>query len=242
MLRIDLSLGPEGFGKLNLGPQFGEFKVKEVTFQFKSDHSVDGQLYDGEMQILHENADGELAVVCVFLTLGDEGEAAEFFNQFRYAVFDYTAAGFEMLLHKQLNLGDLSKQFKGKYWTYHGNLPYPPCKENVMYIVLARPVKLSEENLANLKVAYDANRFETQELGDRAIGAPFDWSKPKEDVAEEGSDDSGDADGDEDAPDTPDMSSADLHGGSNPRITKKDARDGRAAKGAITDAASLTPA
>jgi hypothetical protein len=39
----------------------------EVRFKFISEHSIDGNFYDGEMQIYHKEESGSITVVCVFI-------------------------------------------------------------------------------------------------------------------------------------------------------------------------------
>jgi carbonic anhydrase len=239
MLRVNLEGGE--FGKILMGPDRGDFRVKEFTFQFPSDHTIDGDSFAGELQILHER-NGSYVVVSVLLEEGEMNEETKnLFAKFRYAVFGFEGQNKEMLLHHEIDLNDLSKQYQGRYWAYSGALPYPPCPESVIFIVLARSLKVDKSNLDDLRKVYDSNNFKIRDLAGRSVSGPKDWSQ-SENVETVATAAEGDADGAGSAAAATDGSAA-LHGGPNYfRASSDKDGDGRAATGAETNSASLTPA
>ena len=48
------------------------YKPLQFHFHYPSEHSIDGELMDAEMHIVHQNDDGDLAVLGIFFDLGEE--------------------------------------------------------------------------------------------------------------------------------------------------------------------------
>lgn len=130
-----------------------------------SEHLVDGAPAQGELHLVHKDAEGRLSVVGVLLTEGsadnaafaplvdnlpsDEGEPAPVSG----ATLDPSA-----LLPASLG-----------YRTYAGSLTTPPCTEGVTWYVLDTPVQLSEEQLEQLREVMGANARPVQPIHDRAL-------------------------------------------------------------------------
>ena len=56
------------------GDNLPPYTPLQFHFHYPSEHSVDGELMDAEMHIVHQNVEGNLAVLGVFFDLGDENE------------------------------------------------------------------------------------------------------------------------------------------------------------------------
>jgi len=148
------------------GPLISEFKVTQMHAHWGgeegrgSEHSLEGQRFDGELHIVHYNTkyrrpeyaidkpDG-LAVLAVFLQVGrkphmeldkvfkaldriqeGEGQTTEILSSF----------------DPQLCLPD-----ERSYFTYPGSLTTPPLMESVTWIVFRSPVEISAEQMQSMR-------------------------------------------------------------------------------------------
>ena len=48
------------------------YKPLQFHFHYPSEHTIDGELLDAEMHIVHQNDDGDLAVLGIFFEIGTE--------------------------------------------------------------------------------------------------------------------------------------------------------------------------
>jgi len=148
------------------GPLASEFKVMQMHAHWGgeggrgSEHSLEGQRFDGELHIVHYNtkyrrpeyavdkSDG-LAVLAVFLQVGSKSHR-ELDKVFKAMVRIQEAAGqtTEILpsFDPQLCLPD-----DRSYFTYAGSLTTPPLLESVTWIVFRNPVEISEQQMQSMR-------------------------------------------------------------------------------------------
>lgn len=165
---------PEGSDQtLTVGED--EYRLDQYHFHVPSEHTLEGESFDAEAHLVHEDGDGELAVVGVFLEVGappselldailtnapeEAGEAVE--------------AGQDRSPIELLPGGQVTR-----YSTYPGSLTTPGCDEGVRWIVLedtlgvsATAVDRLHELIAGLPGydGYENNNRPTQPLNDRVI-------------------------------------------------------------------------
>lgn len=108
------------------------YRFLQAHFHTPSEHTLEGKAFPAEIHFVHKAADGELAVVGVFLA---EGKANA----------DYAKAvqGGPAPLRSLLS--------GGSYFLYRGSLTTPPCSEGVRWHVMKAPVELSADQVAKLK-------------------------------------------------------------------------------------------
>ncbi len=116
-----------------------------------SEHTVDGMQYPLEMHLVHKliNDDGsnvnQLAVLGVFFNVTD----------FDNYLFDPIAKAAELLangtseeVQATLVLEDfLQEMFGFEYFSYDGSLTTPGCDETVTWMVMSRPISISESQV-----------------------------------------------------------------------------------------------
>lgn len=102
------------------------YKLLQFHFHSPSENKVDGNNYKMEAHLVHKNADGNLAVVGVFIKEGKE-------NPFIKTLWDNlpTEINKENLVKNiSVNANDLLPA-DGSYYHFSGSLTTPPCSEEV---------------------------------------------------------------------------------------------------------------
>ncbi len=187
--RIDTDYTPSALSELNNGETIeirsdlaqtlvvGDKAYSLVQFHFHvpSEHLVRGDDAPLEVHFVHQAADGERAVLGALL---DEGSRNTAFSSLA-AVFPDNA-GEERRVEASVDLTDLLPAARRAY-RYPGSLTTPPCTEGIRWMVLAQPVRISQEQLEALDRLSRATRGPCS----RAMAAR--WSSSEMEQAVKGS-------------------------------------------------------
>ncbi len=126
----------DGFLNLNGTFRNGTFLSHEyqpdglLQFHTPSEHTIDGRPYAAELQIpFTDYSTGAKAIVSVFFDLTEKDSDNLFIN----ALNLNNSNGFIDNLPLQNLIED---QIDAKVWYYEGSLTYPPCSENVIWLLL----------------------------------------------------------------------------------------------------------
>jgi len=130
----------------------GDLKCPQFHYHFKSEHAMNGKLFDGEFHI-----------VCYQNKFADIGKALEDGSGDVLRVFGFmvehdakaadNAHIAEFINHKKANAATSvtlpvpSDVKQSKYWTYEGSLTTPTCNEVVQWTVFEKSVKISTAQL-----------------------------------------------------------------------------------------------
>ncbi|CAG0912634.1 unnamed protein product [Notodromas monacha] len=173
-----------GNGELWGGPLPSKFKLEQIhahwgcTENEGSEHTVDGVAYPGEIHLVHwdsekyssfaeaANADGGLAVLGVFITVGDQA----------HDEIQKIVDALELIPNKDMteNLAKTVDPLKllpesKAFWNYEGSLTTPPCLETVNWIVFKTPLTVSKEQISAFR-ALRAYAPEEDKPGDDEFG------------------------------------------------------------------------
>lgn len=139
-----------------------------------SEHTLDGRAFPAELHIVHvnhkygvlkeaiEHKDG-LAVVGFFVQLGapntELGMVINSLSKVRFA--DDELDGLPPVpFTKLLSTFEPASLHKNDYYTYAGSLTTPPCKECVTWVVMAKPITISAEQLEMMRQIYMSHHGE----------------------------------------------------------------------------------
>lgn len=116
-----------------------KFELKQFHFHSPSEHTVNGNYFPMEVHLVHQNTDGDYAVVGL---LFQEGETNELMNQLP----SFRVKRGEDPYGNPIDYNNLIVNRKD-YFLYNGSLTTPPCTEGVRWIVLKQPVIASPEQI-----------------------------------------------------------------------------------------------
>lgn len=142
-----------------------KYQLLQFHFHSPSEHTLNGKSYPMETHLVHQSEDGELAVLGIFITEGNENEFIEaLWSSIPETGVENTVSGIEVNVNALLP-EDLS------YYHYTGSLTTPPCSEGVNWNVLKTTIELSSEQLAGFNSFYNGNARPVQPLNDRELEA-----------------------------------------------------------------------
>jgi carbonic anhydrase len=142
------------------------YNLLRYEFHHPSEHAVKGRLTDMEVDLIHQSAEGRLAVVAVRLSekRGDP-------NAILATLWEHlpTTAGTKSKIDDMINPGGFLPADRG-YWTYTGSEVTPPCSEGVQWFVFENDVSISRDQLRAFANLFRMNTRPLQNLNGRRIG------------------------------------------------------------------------
>lgn len=139
-----------------------KYQLLQLHFHNESEHQVNGHHYPMEMHLVHQNKEGHLAVVGIFLETGD-------FNQYLELLWNNmpNSEGERYTSHSLSFDATSLLPANQSYFHYFGSLTTPPCSEGVKWLVLKTPIKVSKEQIARFTELYKGNLRPVQALNRR---------------------------------------------------------------------------
>ncbi|MBK5930502.1 carbonic anhydrase [Halochromatium salexigens] len=141
------------------------YELVELRFHIPGEHTLDGHTPDGEIEFIHGNNRGDIAIMSVLIEAGNR------VNQTLRRILEHapTAAGQQAYgRHIGVNAMLLLPP-RRSYFRYQGSLTRPPCEEGVHRYVLDTPLKIASADLARLAQIVGANARPLQPLGERRV-------------------------------------------------------------------------
>lgn len=123
-----------------------QYKLIQFHFHTPSEHSVNGKHTDMEVHLVHQAADGTLAVIGVLMQ--GKGKPGVFDEVMKAAPKGPGAGNVTVLNPLALLPGT------AHYYRYEGSLTTPPCSETVVWTVLKQPLAVSDQAIAAFKALY----------------------------------------------------------------------------------------
>ena len=140
------------------------FHLTTAHYHAPSEHLIDGTRFSAEIHYVHEDNEGNLAVVAVLFELGQSSMVIEGF----LASAGRTQAPYEAH-HPSLHSRFL-KPKNGGHYCYVGSTTTPPCIEPVEWFVMAEKATVSEDQVIALQsVTHGPNNRAVQPLNGRTI-------------------------------------------------------------------------
>lgn len=141
------------------------YELVELRFHIPGEHAIDGRIPDGEIEIIHGNNRGDIAIVSVPL------EAGSRVNQTLRRILDNAplVAG-KSAYGRNIGVNALFLlPTRRAYFRYEGSITRPPCQEGVHRFVMETPLEIAVSDLARLAQIVGSNARPLQPLGPRRV-------------------------------------------------------------------------
>jgi carbonic anhydrase len=139
--------------------------LTQFHFHHPSETEIDGQKYDMELHLVHEDpAAGRAAVVAILIKSGNENAL------FRDLLSHVPPKIGEEVEHKKIviNAADFLPADQS-YYVFDGSLTAPPCSEPVKWYVLKNAIEASPSQIAAFAKLYPNNARPVQPLDGREV-------------------------------------------------------------------------
>jgi carbonic anhydrase len=121
------------------------YELLHVEFHTPSEHKKEGFNYPMEMQMMHKDGDGNLAVMGILFQEGEENESLN------ALLSNLPKSVGKQEFHKYASLNPTSFiPANTEFYKYSGSLTAPPCSEGVYWMVFKQPVQASAEQIQQL--------------------------------------------------------------------------------------------
>ena len=141
-----------------------KYALQQFHFHRPSEERINGKRYDMEVHLVHQDEEGNLALVAVLLQQGEDNPLVhELWND-----LPKEKGKEETLNGVQVNVAQILPADRG-YYTFPGSLTTPPCSENVTWFVLKHPVTVSAAEIQQFSRLYRDDARPTQPLYGREV-------------------------------------------------------------------------
>ncbi len=139
------------------------YELLGVHYHSPGEHLLDGETFAAELHLVHQDADGNLAVVGLLFRLGNPSPLVE--DLLGLA----PATGVEADVGGGPNAAEYEPSHSG-YYGYRGSLTTPPCSEGVRWMVMQSIGTVSADQVDILQsLTHGPNNRPPQPIGDRQI-------------------------------------------------------------------------
>lgn len=141
------------------------YELVEVRFHVPAEHAIDGRVADAELQLIHGNNRGDIAIVAVPV------EAGRRVNQTLRRILEHAPSRpGEQFFGRNIGINALFVLPGRKdYFAYRGSLTRPPCTEGVRWLVLHNPLEVDVVEIRRLAQLIGTNARPLQPIRGRPI-------------------------------------------------------------------------
>jgi carbonic anhydrase len=140
------------------------YNLLQIHFHTPSEEKINFRNYAMVAHMVHQNSEGQLAVVAVLLDPGVANPLIEkIWTYMPLDVSDQVRMPLDLV-----NLNDLLPKDQ-RYYQFIGSLTTPPCTEGVLWMVFKQPTPISKEQLRLFQQIYPYNARPVQPVNNRPV-------------------------------------------------------------------------
>lgn len=140
------------------------YKLIQMHFHHPSEHLLNGQSFEMEGHLVHQDDEGKYAVLGFFIKPGEEnGVLDEMWSKLPTEI-----SVTNIVLDSAVNLGQLLPKEK-RFFQYRGSLTTPPCTEGVQWFVLEHPIEMAQQQIEFFSSIFQQNSRPIQKLNNRKV-------------------------------------------------------------------------
>ncbi|KAK1375756.1 Carbonic anhydrase [Heracleum sosnowskyi] len=133
------------------------YSLLQMHWHTPSEHKMDGQQLDAELQLVHKADDGSISCTAILYQVGN-GDS--FLARIQKKLGDLAKDKCGPNEQAEVDLGELKtnqlRKSTRNYFRYNGSFTAPPCTENVIWFVFGKPKSMSAQQIEALKAPMEA--------------------------------------------------------------------------------------
>lgn len=143
------------------------FNLKQFHLHTPSEHRINDEYFPLEMHMVHEGADGSIAVIAIPFQLSEDGSTTKLLDDVTKNLKDVVTPG-SITKTGALDFGPLTQAIQTKpLFQYTGSLTTPPCAEGLTFLVMEEPLPINVKTFNALKKVIKFNaRYSQNPLGE----------------------------------------------------------------------------
>jgi carbonic anhydrase len=139
------------------------YALQQFHFHRPSEERIDGRQFEMDVHLVHQDAEGRLAVVAVLLERGAAQPLLQ--TLWKHLPLEKQEA---VTVPVAIDLNQLLPADR-RYYTYMGSLTTPPCSEGVLWLVMQQPLAVSARQIDIFSRLYPMNARPMQRAAGRMI-------------------------------------------------------------------------
>ena len=147
-----------------------KYKLYQIAIHTPSLHTIDNIKYAMELNLYHKSTNGSIVIVSILVDENDRfSSSQDFFQQFTPHL-KKNKTNMSISTEKDWSINQVLPIDKSIY-IYKGSLPYPPCDENITWIVYKEPINITRKSLSQIKniIQDGKNSRKTNKLKGRIV-------------------------------------------------------------------------
>ncbi|MBC1983128.1 carbonic anhydrase family protein [Listeria booriae] len=141
-----------------------QYTLKEINIHTPSEHQLDGNKYDAELQLTHKSTDNKTLIISIFIKQGVKNQAVGDLT----SVISTLGNGKTMKMKSAVSTLGLIPE-NGKIYQYQGSLTTPATTEGVTWMVYQMPITMSKQQIQDLQKNLNNNNRPIQDLNKRTV-------------------------------------------------------------------------
>ena len=129
------------------------YNLIQIHWHTPSEHAIESERRPIEMHFVHQNANGQLAVVGVMINRGNRNAAMDGI----FSRLPQTAGGTRVTA--SINAASMLPSNRTTRWSYNGSLTTPACGQGVRWTVLRSPIQMSAAQIAAFTALFSGADF-----------------------------------------------------------------------------------
>lgn len=139
------------------------YKLKQLHFHTPSEHLINGQQFDLEIHLVHEDHNHSVAVIGIFVEIGSQSKEFQ-------KIGNILKEEKNVKVNRFISVNIQSFiPINSKYITYNGSFTVPPCTEGVKWIVYKKPIQFSYQQIKYYQKYYYPSNRPVQPLNNRIL-------------------------------------------------------------------------
>ncbi|MBC1231169.1 carbonic anhydrase family protein [Listeria booriae] len=141
-----------------------QYTLKEINIHTPSEHRLDGNKYDAELQLKHKSTDNKNFIISIFVKQGDKNQAVGDLT----TIVSKLENGKTAVMKSAISTLGLIPE-SGEKYRYEGSLTTPTTTEGVSWLIYQMPITMSKQQIQDLQKNLNNNNRPLQALNNRTI-------------------------------------------------------------------------